>query len=121
LASVPSGFLIRSLGHATERVPGLRRIPVVRLLAIGEVGMIARDHVLRLTPDERRRVLGLIRTARGHRGNLSPAERDELADLVAKLEPRLLAGEAIHRLSPVPVPRRLAYGRSGRRARRSSA
>jgi hypothetical protein len=116
---MPSAFVTRSLGHATGRIPGLRRIPVVRLLAIGEVGMIARDHVLRLTPDERRRLLALITSARGRRNKLSPAERDELADLVTKLEPRLLAGEAIHRLSPVPVPKRLAYGRNGRRGRRT--
>ena len=37
-------------------------------------------------------------------------ERDELTDLVAKMEPRLLAGHAVDKLSPVPIPRRLVYG-----------
>jgi hypothetical protein len=35
--------------------------------------------------------------------------------LVAKLEPRLLIGEAVERLSPVPLPQRLVYGGRGRR------
>jgi hypothetical protein len=108
---MPSGFVTRSLGHATEHIPGLRRIPVVKLLSVAEVGLIARDHLLRLTPQERRRLFVLIRAAHGRRSNLSPAERDELAELVAKLEPRLLAGAAVERLSPVPVPRRLVEGR----------
>jgi hypothetical protein len=115
---MPSSFVTRSIGHATGRIPGLRRVPVVRLLAIAEVGMLAREHLLRLTPDERRRLLALISAARGRRGKLSPAEREELADLVARLEPRFLAGEAIHRLSPVPVPKRLAYGPRRNRRRR---
>lgn len=83
---------------------------MVRLLSIAEVGLIARDHVLRLTPQERRRLLRLIRVARGRPSHLSRQERDELAGLVAKLEPRLLAGEAVKRLSPIPLPRRLVRG-----------
>lgn len=107
---MPSRHITRSLGRAAERVPGLRRIPVVRLLSLAEVGMLARDHLQRLTPTERRRLLALVRVARGRRSNLSAAERDELAALVARLEPRLLAGEAVERLSPIPVPRRLVKG-----------
>lgn len=103
-------FVVRSLGRATERVPGLRRIPVVRLLSIAEVGLIARDHVQRLTPTERRRLLSLVRAGRGRRSNLNSGEREELTALVAKLEPRLLAGEAVERLSPIPLPRRLVRG-----------
>jgi hypothetical protein len=114
---MPSRFVTRSLGHATERIPGLRRIPVVRLLSIAEVSLIARDHVLRLTPPERRRLLTLIRAGRGRSSNLSAPEREELADLVAKLEPRLLAAEAVQRLSPVPIPRRLVEGRRRPRSR----
>lgn len=113
---MPSQFVTRSLGHATGRIPGLRRIPVVRLLAIGEVGLIARDHLLRLTPAERRQLLTLMREARGRPSRLTRAQHEELADLVAKLEPRVLAAEAVHRLSPVPVPRRLVAGRRRRPA-----
>ena len=66
--------------------------------------------MLRLTPQERRRLLELIRDARGRPSRLTGAERDELAALVARLEPRLLAGEAADRISPVPLPRRLVRG-----------
>lgn len=109
------GPITRSLGRATTRLPGLRRIPVLKLLAAAEIGLLARDHVMRLTPDERRRLIRLVRTAHGRPANLDQAERDELADLVAKLEPRLLAGEAVGRLSPFPIPRRITHGPSKRR------
>jgi hypothetical protein len=110
------GFVARSLTGAAGRVPGLRRVPVARLLAAAEVAMLARDHVARLSPEERRRTLELIRLGRGRRRNLSPAERDELGRLIAKMEPRVLAGEAVERLSPVPLPPRLVHGRRRRAA-----
>jgi hypothetical protein len=88
----------------------LRRVPVLRLLAAAEVAVLARDHLRRLTPGERRRLVALLRTGRGRPSNLSEGDRDELAGLVAKVQPRLLAGEAAERLSPVPLPRRLLYG-----------
>lgn len=72
--------------------------------------MLARDHMLLLDRGERRRLLELIRVGHGRTRNLSEPERDELAQLVAKMEPRLLAGHAVDRLSPVPIPRRLVYG-----------
>ncbi len=53
----------------------------------------------------------LVRTARGRPSRLGTAERHELADLVAKLEPRMLAGEAVDRISPVPLPKRIVRGR----------
>lgn len=96
--------------RATRSVPGLRRVPVLKLLAIAEIAMLARDHVTRLEGHERRRLVQLIRIGRGRRRNLTEPERDELVELVAKMEPRVLAGQAVDRLSPVPIPRRLVYG-----------
>ncbi len=104
--------LTRSLARGARHAPGLKRLPLVKLLAAAELAVLTRDHVQRLTPVERRRVLELIRHARGRRRNLTPAERDELSALIAKAEPRLLAGQAVDALSPVPLPRRLVYGRS---------
>ena len=103
------------LGKASEKVPGLRRIPVVKLLAAAELALLARDHVTRLSPRERRRLLVLVRVGRGRRSRLTDEERDELERLLAKLQPRLLMGEAINRLSPVPLPRRLVFGPKDRR------
>jgi hypothetical protein len=104
------GLVTRSLGHVATYVPGLRRLPVFKLIAIAEVGLLARDHLLRLTPPERRRLLELIRIARGRPSKLREADRDELTELVAKMEPRLLAGEAAERISPVPLPKRIVRG-----------
>jgi hypothetical protein len=93
-----------------RRIPGLRRLPVFKLLAVGEIVLLARSHLRRLTPDERRRFIALMREGRGRPRNLSQSERDELGALVAKAEPRVLAGTALQKLSPVPLPRRLVHG-----------
>lgn len=108
---MPSGRVTHSLGKATERIPGLRRVPVVKLLAAAEVAVLARDHLMRLTPAERRRLVTLVRIGRGRRSRLTGRERRELEDLLSKLDARTLLGEAVDRLSPVPLPRRLVYGR----------
>ncbi len=107
---MPSRLVTRSLGRATQRLPGIRRLPVVKLLSIAEVGVLARDHLMRLTPEERRRLVVLVRKGRGRPSRLKRSEREELAQLVARLEPRMLAGEAVDKLSPVPLPHRLTHG-----------
>jgi hypothetical protein len=99
-----------TVGRATRGVPGLRRIPVLKLLAFAEIALLTRDHVARLDSGERRRLVELIRIGHGRRRNLSEPERDELATLVAKMEPRVFAGHAVDKFSPVPIPRRLVYG-----------
>jgi hypothetical protein len=103
-------IVTHSLAGAAGRVPGLRRVPVVKLLAAAEIAALARDHFMRLEPDERRRLLVLLRAGRGRPRNLSLAERVELALLIERMQPRALAGLAVDRLSPVPLPRRLVYG-----------
>jgi hypothetical protein len=104
------GLVTRSLVRAVGRVPGLKRVPVAKLLAAAEIALLARDHIMRLNREERRRLIELVRIGRGRRRNLSEAEREELAMLVARVEPRLLAGLAVEKLSPVPLPRRLVHG-----------
>lgn len=105
-----SGFVTRSFARAATHFPGIRRIPVLRLLAIAEVGMLAHDHLVHLAPEERRRLFHLVRVAHGRPSSLSNSERTELSGLVARLEPRLLAEEAAEKLSPVPLPKRLLRG-----------
>lgn len=83
---------------------------MLKVLAAAEIAMLARDHVLLLDSGERRRLFELVRIGRGRRRNLSEPERDELTELVGKMEPRLLAGHAVDKLSPVPIPRRMIYG-----------
>jgi hypothetical protein len=99
--------LRHGLPKAAARVPGLKRLPVLKLLAIAELALVARRHLQHLDRDERHRLATLVR--RGPR--LSAAERDELRGLVAKLDVRALAGSAVERISPVPLPRRLTGAR----------
>ena len=98
------------LKRVVGRLPLLKRLPIFRLLAIAEIALLARDHLGRLEPAERRRLVELVRTGRGRARNLQPAEREELAQLVAKVEPRRFAGVAADKISPVPLPKRLTQG-----------
>jgi hypothetical protein len=109
-ASMPSGLVTRTAGKVADRVPGLRRVPVVQLLTVAELALVTRDHLMRLTPEERRRLVTLVRVGHGRRDRLTDAERLELEDIVGKLAPRQLVGEAVSKLSPVPLPRRLTHG-----------
>ena len=112
---MPTGFRNRLLARGIGRVPGLKRLPIFKLLAVAEIAIMARDHLGRLEPAERRRLLDLVRQGRGRGRNLTPPEREELAKLVAKVEPRRFAGMAADRLSPVPLPRRITHGPRDRR------
>jgi hypothetical protein len=88
-----------------------RVIPLARLLAAGQIVLLARQHWHRLEPAERRRLIMLVRLGRGRPRNLSTRDRVELSRLIAKADPRLFAGLVAQRFSPVPLPRRLVRGR----------
>lgn len=87
----------------------VRHLPLFKVIAILQLALLARRHLGALTPAERRRGAELIRRAR----RLTPAERHELIGIASKLEPRAFAGAAAHKLSPVPLPRRVT-GRGSR-------
>jgi hypothetical protein len=95
------------IGKGATRVPGLKRLPVFKLLAIGEIAILARRHIELLEPDERRRLIELVRKGRGRRVNLTQSEQRELTALIAKVEPKRFALLAADKLSPIPVPKRL--------------
>jgi hypothetical protein len=94
-----------------------RGIPVLELLMIAQVAVLAGRHVSKLDRIERRRLAALVREGRGRAAQLSRGDADELRALVAKLEPRLFAGSALDKLSPVPLPKRVLYGRRSNPAR----
>jgi hypothetical protein len=94
-----------------------RGVPVGRLLLVAEVAILAQRHLGRLDPAQRRRLFALLVRARGRPRSLPAGERREFLYMLAILEPRLLLGTAVRRLSPVPVPKRLLYGRRGSAAR----
>ena len=112
---MPSGPMNHALGRAAGHVPGLRRVPMLKLIAAAEIALLTRDHLLRLTPYERRRLIALVRIGRGRRARLTLVERSELERLLAKMQARRLFGSAVDRMSPVPLPRRLVYGPKNRR------
>ena len=102
------------------RVPGLKWVPVLKLLAAAEIAMLVREHFLRLEPIERRRLVELVRQGRGRRRNLSETEREELGVLIDRMQPRVLVGRAAGTVSPVHLPRRLVYGPRRRTKRERS-
>jgi hypothetical protein len=96
-------------------------MPFAKVLAAGEVALMAGRQLERLNHSERRRLVRLLGKSRGRTSSLSDAERDELRALVAKLEPRIFVGSALKRLSPVPLPKRMLYGPRGGAARKSAS
>jgi predicted ArsR family transcriptional regulator len=87
-----------SLGNA------IRRIPAARMMAIAELLVLARQHLTKLEPHERRRVVELVRRGRGRPSHLSERDRRELARLVEKAEPREFARSAVKKVVGVPLP-----------------
>ena len=75
----------------------LKAIPAARLIVLGELLLLAREHLLKLEPQERRRIVELVRTGRGRPRNLSDRDRRALARLVEKAEPRLFLRSAAKR------------------------
>ena len=76
----------------------LRGLPMARLIVLSELALLAREHLHKLEPQERRRLVQLVRHGRGRPRNLSERERRELARLVEKAEPREFLGSAAKRV-----------------------
>jgi len=85
-----------------QRLPLLRRLPLARLVLLAEVVMLAKAHYERLSPAERRRLVLLVRDARGRPANLSARDRGELERLIAKVEPSAFLRAAVARFSGAP-------------------
>ena len=105
----------KALHEASRHVPGVRRIPVLKLLALAEIALLLREHFTKLDRYERRRLVELVRLGHGRKRNLTPREQEELSRLVRKTEPRLFVGAAADKLSPVKIPTsvRRAYEKRG--------
>jgi len=80
----------------------LKKMPLFRLIAIAKTTLLARRHLRRLDPDDRHRLLELVRKGR----RMRPGERDELRTILAKLGPREFAYATADAFSPVKLPRR---------------
>jgi hypothetical protein len=98
----------------------LKRLPLLKLLALAQIVLMARRHVARLDKTDRRRLRELV--GHGfHDRHLSAHERHELADLVRKAEPRAFVGGAVDRVSPLPLPKRVTQGSRKERRRAEEA
>ncbi len=92
----------------------LKRLPWFKVLALAQVVLLAQRHIQLLEPRDRRRFAELA--GRGLRDRrLSASDREELAELLWRLEPRAFAGGTVDRFSPFPLPRRLLYGKRRKR------
>jgi hypothetical protein len=91
-------------GRVAQRVPGLRMLPVVRLLMAAEVLVVGKHHLDRITPNERGQLIALLAKAKGRPKNLSEEDQVVMAAIVEKLEPRLFLATATDKISPVGVP-----------------
>ena len=80
----------------------LKKMPLFRLIAVGETALLARRHLRRLNAKDRHRLLELVRKGRG----MSAGQRDELRTILAKLGPREFAYATADAFSPVKLPRR---------------
>jgi hypothetical protein len=78
-------------------------------LVVYEMGRAAKDHWDHLDPRDRNRLAELVRRSKGRPQNLSRSERDELRQLVRRLELLRLGGA---------IGGAAIAGRRGRRGRR---
>lgn len=108
-----------------SRSPWVKRlshgVPVARVLLVAQLAILAQRHLRKLSTAQRRRLFALLIRTRGRPRSLPASERRELLYLLARLEPRLLFGRAVTQISPVPLPKRLLYGRRGSAARAALA
>jgi hypothetical protein len=80
----------------------LKKMPLFRLIAIGQTALLARRHLRRLDDHDRHRLLELLRKGR----RMSAGQRDELRTILSKLGPREFAYATANAFSPVKLPRR---------------
>ena len=69
---MPTPFVNWPPPRAAQRLPGLRRVPLARLVILAELAMLAKAHFERLTPQERRRLVVLVRNAGAGRATCRP-------------------------------------------------
>ncbi|HET9074732.1 MAG TPA: hypothetical protein VFN48_09150 [Solirubrobacteraceae bacterium] len=98
------GLYLQLAGRMAQRMPVLRAIPVVRLIMAGEVLLMGKHHLDRLTPEERGDLVRLVAKGRGRPKKLTASEQERLGAMIEKLEPRMFLADAADRMSPLGVP-----------------
>jgi hypothetical protein len=105
---MPSPIYNVALARAARRLPLVKRIPLAWMVIAAEVAMLAKTHYERLNHPERRRLVILLKEAKGQPRNMSNRDRAEFERLVTKLEPKLFAQAAAQKFSPVPPRKNIA-------------
>ncbi|UJA20083.1 hypothetical protein HJD18_07560 [Thermoleophilia bacterium SCSIO 60948] len=72
-----------------------------RVLAVGQLALLARRHLQKLEPADRTRLAALVKKSKGRPSNLTAADRSELLALVRKLEPGEFGRSAAGHVSPL--------------------
>ncbi len=86
----------------------ITRVRTVPWALVFELAMTARKHWQRLDAKDRARLAELLKKSQGRPNRLSPKERADVRELVAKLEPGAFAR------SVVPIGRKAVKARRGR-------
>ena len=74
---------------------------VGRMIAVGEIALIAKRHLENLDAGEGTELRDLITKSKGRPGNLTKSERSRLGSLVSKLEPAGFARNAAKTAVPL--------------------
>jgi hypothetical protein len=88
------------------RTVGFRALPWTWVFAVARAAVVTKRHWDKLTSEERRSLVRLVRKSKGRASNLSLRERNQLRRLVAKLELRRLGRDLAALGSPLPRRRR---------------
>jgi hypothetical protein len=89
-----------------RRIPIVRRVPIMWVLAVAEAAVATRRHWVDIDPSTRRRLRELVTKSRGRPSNLTAHEKRELRSLVGRLKLGKLGRELAAVASPVKAPGR---------------
>ena len=76
-------------GNAAARGRWLSRGLI--LLTLAEVAVLVKEHLDRLTPKERQRLVEIVKSSKGRPANVSERQRAEIKSMIDKIGPRELA------------------------------
>ncbi len=84
MASLPG-----RMGSAASRGHWLSR--GLLLLTLAEVAVLVKEHLDRLTPKERQRLVEIVKSSKGKPSNVSERQRTEIKAMIEKIGPAELA------------------------------
>jgi hypothetical protein len=75
--------------------------PWARALIVGQLALLLKEHLEKLTSSERTELRQLLTKSKGRRSNLTEKERSRLMELVRKVEPGAFAKNAATKATPL--------------------